>query len=94
MLIKNNVVENNTIEGPNGVSKNIDIIIPPVTDIHPINIEINTILSGEFAYRLAVAEGIISIDVINKAPTIFMEILITNDIKITKINLIRLTFTP
>lgn len=62
-----------TIEGPEGVSKNNDENIPKITATTPKRAEKNAIFSGEFESCLAVAAGIINIEVINNKPTILNE---------------------
>ena len=62
-----------TIDGPEGVLKNNDENIPKITATTPKRAEKNAIFSGEFESCLAVAAGIINIEVISNKPTILNE---------------------
>ena len=70
-----------TIDGPEGVSKNNDENIPKITATTPKRAEKKAIFSGELESCLAVAAGIINIEVINSKPTILNETATTTVIK-------------
>ena len=74
-----------TILGPAGVSHCSEPYRPPKTAMMPTMAAINAICSGPLANRRAMAAGKISMEVISKTPTIFMEIAITAAINIMKI---------
>ncbi len=61
------------MDGPDGVSKCKERYMPSITAKIPKIDETIAITSGEFATCLAVAAGIINIEVINKSPTILNE---------------------
>jgi hypothetical protein len=60
--------------GPVGVSNNIDKNNPRITESAPISEEKTAIWIGDFEICLAVAAGMISIDVINNIPTILTQV--------------------
>ena len=62
-----------TMDGPDGVSKCNERYMPNITAKIPSIDETIAITSGEFATCLAVAAGIINIEVINNSPTILNE---------------------
>ena len=70
-----------TIDGPAGVSLNHDKARPPHTASIPRALAPSAICSGERAWRWAAAAGMISREVINSTPTIFIATAITTAIK-------------
>ena len=62
--------EATTMDGPEGVSRCKERYMPNITAQIPNIDETTAIASGEFATCLAVAAGIINIEVINRSPTI------------------------
>lgn len=83
-----------TTEGPAGVSFQADKANPPVTAKMLNKTAINTIFSGVLAKRLAVAEGIISNEVMINAPTNFILKAIVKAVKIISNKRKRATFKP
>ena len=82
------------IDGPEGVLNSKEENNPINTDNSPPRIEYTTIFLGVSDRFLAIAVGIINIPVINKSPTIFMEIAIIPAIKIVNIAFALSGFKP
>ena len=80
--------------GPAGVSNSNDPKRPPKTEITPKADANIAICSGPFEKALAVAAGIKSSAVINKTPTIFIDIAITLAINTIKIAFARSGLNP
>ncbi len=80
VVMMNNSAAVTTILGPEGVSHCSDPKSPPKTTKMPTMAERNAICSGPVEKRRAIAAGKISIEVISKTPTIFIEIAITTAI--------------
>ena len=73
----NNINATTIIVGPEDVLSSNEVNNPTITDIIPIKVAKKTILFGLLLIFLAVAAGINSNPVINKAPIIFIERAIT-----------------
>ena len=71
-----------TMLGPAGVSHVRELFKPIITERIPIKTAKTAICSGDLEKHLAAAAGIINRAVINKTPTIFMEMAITDAISI------------
>ena len=82
------------IDGPEAVLSSNELNKPNITEIIPTKIDIMTIWNGLVLKLLAVAAGINSSPVINKAPIIFIEIAITPARSRVKIKLDRSGFIP
>ncbi len=78
-----NRVKVKIIEGPVGISTNIDRYTPIMIDNIPNKPDTNAMDPGELEICLAVAAGIISIDVINNIPTTLTQVAtkITNNVR-------------
>ena len=82
------------IEGPDAVLNSSEENSPIITDNNPPIIENSTIFCGVSDMFLAIAAGIINIQVINNKPPIFIEIAIIAAIKIVNIAFALSGFNP
>ena len=83
-----------TMLGPVGVSKNQDAPIPPQTEIHPMTLASIAMVSGVREKRRAQAGGMMSMDVISKIPTTFMDDATIKAIRSISSKRTRVTFRP
>ena len=90
----NNTNASTIIDGPEAVLNSKELNNPMITAAIPTKIEMMTIWIGLLLKLLAVAAGINSNPVINKAPIIFIEIAITPARSIVKIKLDTSGFIP
>ena len=83
-----------TILGPDGVSQVSELSSPAMTESTPMTEATISIWAGLVANRREAAAGIIKSEVINRTPTIFIEIAITAAISIMNISSVRLGSRP
>ena len=97
-MFNNEIIKSNKaaaiIDGPEGVLNSNEENNPITTENNPPIIENITIFWGLSEIFLAIAAGIINIPVINRSPTIFIDIAIIAAIKIVKIAFALSGFRP